>query len=218
VDALGRKFVFDESPRREEGEWVTLKGQRGDGQKVYAGKGTDWYKAHFREREAEHKTGPAETQKGRKGEQAGTATGASPSRPPLQGEESVVLRTGDPRAFATQAAAKEGGMSLMELFAQGEDAMYFEPAPVRATIAADCEIINSWLAYDDARPISVENEPKLYISERCQNLIQCLLNWSSQGGLENVWKDGVDALRYLAVIDPQYQDPKAPEVVGGRGW
>jgi len=192
VDRLGRKFVFDESPRKEEGDWVGDDGERGDGQRLFSGRGVNFYKQHIRAREREH------------------------------GQEAH-RRKGDPRAFATEAAARDGGQSLFELFLnEGKDVdaepMYFEPAKVRQTILLDLEKVNAELAYNEDKPISVENEPRLYISERCQNLIRALINWSPDQGSDSPWKDPVDTLRYLFDEPLNFVDPNVPEVVGGRGW
>lgn len=196
VDSWGRKFVYDESPRMEEGEWVTADGNRGDGQKLYAGRGSRFYKQYIRTREHEH------------------------GRQPIR-------RKGDPRAFAMKSAADDGGKNLFEIF-QSADAhepnsedfapMYFEPAMVRNRIALEIEVLNDAFAYDESRELSVENEPRLFISERCQNLIQAIVNWHPDQGEDSPWKDPIDALRYLFDEDLPYIDPKIPEVVGGRGW
>ena len=202
VDPLGRKWIFDESPRTEtEGEWVTADGERGEGQKVYAGMGTAWTAKYIWKREEEHN------------QEAGR-----PERP----ESWVARRVGDPRGFATQSATSDGATSYMDLFANGDPPMYWDPAPVRQTVNLDTEIISEWLSYDASRPLSVENEPKLFISDRCTNLIRSMLNYTPREDgtqdLQSPWKDPIDCLRYLAVIDPQYQDPNVPEIAGGRGF
>jgi hypothetical protein len=213
VDPLGRVFIYDESPRKEEGEWVTSDEEKGEGQTVYAGKGINWYKRHFRERERQHGMG----EQGNDGKLEGWKGDRTPAR-----------RIGDPRGFATQAAAKDGGSSLMEEFGK-EDVddpenpetagMVFEPAKVRARIAFEIEKVNDLLAYDPDKPIvCMVNEPRLYVSSRCQNLIRCMLNWAPDQGEDSPWKDPVDALRYLVAEPLYYQDPGVPEVVGGGGW
>jgi len=200
VDKLGRKFIFDESPRMEEGEWVGDDGQRGDGTRLYGGRGTDFYKGYIRVREHEH--------------------GVTATR-----------RFGDPRAFATEAAAKDGGRSLLELFRDcAEDepdpllaAMFFEPAKVMRSLLAEAasgslDKINDAFAYDSEKEITVENEPHLYVSDRCQNLIHALLNWDPAQGDKSPWKDPVDVLRYLFGEPLTYVDPTVPEIVTGKGW
>ena len=200
VDRLGRMFIFDESPRRAEGEWVTEDGEKGDGQRLYGGRGVNFYKGYIRAREREH------------GVQA-------------------LRRFGDPRAFATEAAAAEGGRSLFELFADEGDGeitpategMFWEPAKVMRSLAAEAacgslDKINDAFSYDVDKEISVENEPKLYISERCENLIRALLNWDPAQGEKSPYKDPVDVLRYLFGEQLYYSDPEVPECSGGCGW
>lgn len=192
VDQNGRVYVYDESPTFDEGQWVDDDGKAGDGQRMNAGKGTEWYKRTIRLREKAH--------------------GAQP-----------VKRKGDPRGFATEAAAKHGGNSLFELFAnegQGEllEPMIFSPAQVRNTILLDLEKVNDLLAYNPDKPITVENEPHLYITSNCQNLIRAMLNWDPAQGQNSPWKDPIDTLRYLVDEPLYYMDPDVPEVVGGRGW
>lgn len=190
VDADGNEYLFDESPRITEGEWVAADGAPGDGQKVFAGMGSNWYKRHIREREREHG---------------------------IEAEK----RFGDPRAFATAAAHADGGVNLFELFgADGEqpeeEAMTFYPAKIRQTVDMDLEMVVTKLAYDTQRPLTPENQPRLYISDRCQNIVRCWLNWD--GKQDSPFKDGVDAPRYLFCEETPYQDPNVPAVVGGGGW
>ena len=209
VDRRGRKFVFDESPRQDEGEWVTSDGKKGDGQLVYAGYGVNWYKNYIRQREREH--------------------GVTASR-----------RFGDPRAFATEAHSADGGMSLFDLFRQegeqGHEArgagreeggiyagMNWEPAKVKRSLLAEAasgslDMINTALGYDKDRPISAENEPRLYIHPRCVNLLRSLLNWDPSQGEKSPWKDLIDVLRYLFGEELYFVDPAVPEIVSGRGF
>ena len=201
IDKLGRRFVFDESPRVEEGEWVSDEGERGDGTRIYAGKGINFYKTLIRTRELEHMA-------------------------------EAFRRFGDPRAFATEAAAAGGGRSLLELFADYDEnnpdseataPMQFEAAKVMRSLLAESasgslDKINDALSYDETKELTVMNEPHLYISDRCQNLIKAMLNWDPLQGEKSAWKDPVDVLRYLFGEPLYYVDPNIPEIVGGRGW
>ena len=214
VDRRGRKFVFDESPRFDEGEWVTSDGRKGDGQTVYAGMGTNWYKNYIRQREREH----------------GCV---------------AVRRFGDPRAFATEGHSADGGMSLFDLFRQngatrtgvlpgrGEEReeeepgiygpMNWEPAKVKRSLLQEAasgslDMINTAFGYDRDKPISAENEPRLYIHPRCLNLIRAILNWDPIQGGDSPWKDPIDALRYLFGEELYWVDPEVPEIVAGRGF
>ena len=199
VDRMGRKFIIDESPRIDEGEWVNSAGQRGDGTKIYGGKGTDWYKAYIRLREKE--------------------LGAPALR-----------RFGDPRAFATEAAAEGGSRSLFELFAatgRGDNElagpMFWEPAKVKRSLVAEAatgslDKINDAFAWDDEKERTVENEPRLYVSDRCENLIRAITSWDPIQGESSPWKDPIDVLRYLFGEELYWVDPEVPEIVAGRGF
>lgn len=105
--------------------------------------------------------------------------------------------------------------------------MIFSPARIRQTIDMDLEMIVDKLAYDTQRAereataenptgLTPENQPKLYISDRCQNLIRGWLNWD--GKADSPWKDPVDGGRYLFCEPTFYQDPNVPMVSGGGGW
>lgn len=209
TDYLGRHFIVDESPRSTDGEWVTADGERGDGQYLFAGKGVDWYKAHIRRRERE---------------MFNVVKDEADPRPEWQ--RSSYSRVGDPRAFATEAASKEGGKSLMELFADVDPKaagnpdlarMDFEPARVGRRIGVEIEKINDLLAYDDTKPISVENEPHLYISDRCVNLITALVNWNEDQGDDSPFKDPIDTLRYLFAKEMRFIDPSGRVKTRGGG-
>jgi len=207
VDRLQRQFIIDEFPRMEDGEWVTTDGRAGEGQRRFAKLGIRDYKRIMREREAEH--------------------GCTP-----------VWRKGDPRAFATAAAAQDGGVTLFELFAQ-EDRMepdnilyapmHFDAAQIRQTVKLDIDKLKDLLAYNEdlaaenaARGINPptgltpDNEPHLYISDRCKNTIRCWEMWD--GTADHPAKDFCDATRYNFDVPAHYQDPNVPEIAGGVGW
>ena len=59
------------------------------------------------------------------------------------------------------------------------------------------------------------NEPKLYISRDCGNLIDCLQNVSSAGADKNKFKDPIDVLRYLITSDLSHVDEKTFAATGG---
>ena len=123
-----------------------------------------------------------------------------------EGDEVIEERLIDPRAGATQAAGKEGGTSLIELLDSDPDPMYFQPAP-GLRIEEGVALINDALAHDPGQPLSPINEPKLYVSKKCENLIYSLREWTGADGEKGASKDPIDCLRYLMVISPeQYED------------
>lgn len=217
VDENGIEYIFDECPNLDEGEWVDANGDEGEGTRVYGSVGVNFYKKLMRDRERGH--------------------GCEPAR-----------RFGDPRAFATQAAAAEGGTSLFELFMHDESEgragtplpadgsqrsasptgdsdlapMYFEPARIRQTVDLDLERFVTLLQFDREKferegTLTVENQPRLYISDRCQNFIRALLNFD--GDSKSPFKDPIDAgARYGFCEETPFLDPKQPEVIGGGAW
>jgi hypothetical protein len=156
IDDRSVQIVVGESPAPRDGEWVTADGMAGDAQKAFSEFGVDDYKKHIRECEATMAL-------------------------------DVLRRKGDPRAFGTEQMQAEGGMTYFELFARddsGRDAgcgtMFFEPAKIRATITDDLQDAGKLvdlLACDWEKEINATNHPHLLISDACQNLITCLLNW-----------------------------------------
>jgi phage terminase large subunit-like protein len=62
-------------------------------------------------------------------------------------------------------------------------------------------MISNALAYDTSKPVSPLNRPKLIISERCQNLIFALQNYTGKDGQKGAMKDPVDCLRYALQDD-----------------
>jgi hypothetical protein len=135
----------------------------------------------------------------------------------LEGEEIVEERFIDPRAGATQAASKEGGTSLIELLDSDPNPMFFQQA-AGLRIEEGVALINDALAHDPGQPLSILNEPKLYISKRCENLIYSLREWTGADGEKGASKDPIDCLRYLAVMQPEQYDEKSFKCKGGGSY
>lgn len=135
----------------------------------------------------------------------------------LEGEEKVEERYIDPRAGATQAAGKEEGTSLIELLDSDPDPMFFTPAP-GLRIEEGVALINDALAHDPSQPLSPINEPKLYVSKNCQNLIYSLREWTGADGEKGASKDPVDCLRYLMVVQPEEYDEDHYKCRGGGSY
>lgn len=173
VDEKGRKYVYREWPdRKTYGEWA-IPGEKPDGA-----------------------IGPAQNIGGGRGvEEVKSIIVAS------EAGEKIEERYIDPRAGATQAAGRDGGTSIIDLLEEGENAMHFLQA-AGISIANGLTIINDWLNYDQNEPISVLNEPGLFISSECSNLIYSLQEWTSRDGEKGATKDPIDTLRYLAVMEP----------------
>ena len=85
--------------------------------------------------------------------------------------------------------------------------MYFEQA-AGISVANGLTIVNDWLNYDQNEPVTAVNEPSLYISKQCGNLIYSLQEWTGRDGEKGASKDCIDTLRYLAVMEPIFVNDK----------
>jgi len=132
----------------------------------------------------------------------------------MEGDERILMRWMDPNYCKQPISKKEGQSNLLqEMAASG---MHFTPAvydPVGTGVAK----INDLLDWDDTEPLSPTNRPKLYISDRCENLLQSMTEYTGVSKAEQ-WKDFVDALRYVIVSSPGFVDDGGMEVVGGGSY
>jgi len=129
--------------------------------------------------------------------------------------ETVFERFIDPRLGAAEKQAANGATTIIS---ELDDAgMVFLPAP-GVEIENGLQLINGLLSYDENKPLSSLNAPKLYISERCQNLIYAMQEYTAKGGKEEASKDPIDCLRYLLVSQCSFVDPHAHKDVDDRTW
>jgi phage terminase large subunit-like protein len=135
----------------------------------------------------------------------------------LEEEEDIAERYIDPRAGATKSIGMEGGTALTELLDSGDNPMFFKPA-AGIKIDQGVSIINDWLCYDQSQPITYINRPKLFISSKCQNLIYSMKEWTGSDGDKGCSKDPIDALRYLAVMDPVFENEHSYKPIGGGSY
>lgn len=188
VDNNGNKYVYREWPDISMGEWA-LPDAKADG-----------------------KVGPAQTSDAGRG-----IDDYKNLILELEDGENIAERYIDPRAGATQAVGKEGGTSLIELLDEEPNSMYFNPS-AGIKVEQGIAIINDWLMHDITQPLSPINQPKLYISENCQNLIYSLREWTGKDKEAGATKDPIDALRYLAVMNPEYDGENSYKSVGGGSY
>jgi hypothetical protein len=129
----------------------------------------------------------------------------------LEDGEFIFERLIDPRLGAAPTQAKEGATSIIT---ELEDAgLTYLPAP-GLNVEHGLQLISSRLTYDVTQPISSMNGPKLYVSDRCENTIECIKNYTGAGATE-VWKDFIDCLRYalehgadfISKVDMKDQSP-----------
>lgn len=135
----------------------------------------------------------------------------------LENGEDISERYIDPRAGGTRAVTEDGGVTLIEMLDDGEIPMYFQPA-AGVKIDQGITLINDGFSYDMSQDISPLNKPKLYISDKCQNLIYSLKEWTGLDGDKGATKDPIDCLRYLMVMNPEYQGKDAMVSKGGGSY
>lgn len=119
----------------------------------------------------------------------------------LEGDEVMAERYIDPKAAGTPTASKEGGVTLLDLL--DDTGLTFVPA---ATVSVDERVllINDLLSYNKEMEISEDNTPRLFVSDRCQNLIYSLREWTGADGQKGASKDPIDCLGYITVMNPEF--------------
>jgi len=110
-----------------------------------------------------------------------------------EGEEDIFERLIDPRMGAALTPKVGGSTSIIT--EMDDLGMTFIPAPGLTKEHGE-QLINDALAYDTSKPIGALNHPKLYISDKCENLIECLMNYPANARQDCSFKDPVDCVRY----------------------
>ena len=108
--------------------------------------------------------------------------------------ETIFERLIDPRLGAALTQAKEGATSIISELE--EAGVSVTPAP-GLMIDHGLQLINNLLAYDANKPISSLNTPHFFISDRCEQTIYAMKNYTAAGGAGEACKDFIDLPRYL---------------------
>jgi len=115
----------------------------------------------------------------------------------------------DKRFANTTHTGRDGDTRLLEELLR-EGLRYVTPITKRVDMRNEIELgiqaINDFLNYDESRELDSTNMPHLYISDRCENLIECMENYTDEGGHDEVWKDYIDCVRILLEINPRVVD------------
>jgi len=115
--------------------------------------------------------------------------------------EKIEARFMDSRFANSSTMGKEMVTTLLEEC--GEVGMDFIPAPGEH-IDEGIDLINSLLDYNGDEEVSATNEPKLFVSEECPNLIYAMKEWTGQDGRHGATKDCIDVLRYATLAGLEY--------------
>lgn len=121
--------------------------------------------------------------------------------------EIIYERFIDPRMGAAEKQSEEGATTIISDL--DDQDMTVIPAP-GVDIDNGLQLINNLLAFDDSKPVDSLNSPCLFVSERCANLIYALTEYTAQGGRNEATKDPIDALRYIAVSNPEFVEFAKP--------
>lgn len=146
---------------------------------------------------AEGKPGPAQ-----RGQKKGILDYIEIMKDKERGDE-IAERFIDPRAGASEKQIDEGATNIIMDLAR-HDITVIPAAGI--DIESGLQLINNLLAWDETKPKDSLNSPKIYFSDRCQNMIQAMSEYSLEGGRGCAWKDPADCLRYLAISDLQHID------------
>ncbi len=132
----------------------------------------------------------------------------------LENDEDIFERIVDPRMGAATVREKEGESNIINTMANLDFVM--RPAP-GVEVEAGIAKINDALSWDDTEPMTDKNKPKLFVSDRCENMITCMLEYSGQSRAEH-FKDYIDCLRYLLVSGADHITDGSLVATGGGGY
>jgi hypothetical protein len=124
--------------------------------------------------------------------------------------EPIARRLFDPRLGGERVPNQDEGTSIIDLCAAASTDPEGRPmAPMYWDEASACgigegiQLINLALAYDDTRPVTMENCPRLYLVDDCQQLDLALSSYVPPPATSerNALKDPIDCLRYCLKDD-----------------
>lgn len=130
----------------------------------------------------------------------------------LEAEDKVDVfeRIIDPRLGASTVPGRQGATSIIS---EMQDAGMIMMAAPGLEVDHGLSLISEKLSYNEAEPISVTNHPELYISGNCEQLIECFKNYTGCSRSE-VWKDGIDVVRYLLETGADFIEAKSANESG----
>lgn len=119
--------------------------------------------------------------------------------------ETIFERIIDPRLGQAKYSSHTGQSSIIEDLA--DQGVICHPAP---GLHEDdgLQALQSKMAWINTKPLDAINRPHFYVSERCENIIWALQEYTGAQGPDEQAKDPIDVLRYAAVSDIYYVDPK----------
>lgn len=122
----------------------------------------------------------------------------------LEEGEEIFERLIDPRLGAAKYQTQNGASSIIEELADA--GLTFVPAP-GLDIEDGIQAIQTKMAYNVKQPVDGLNRPHLYISDRCDNLLLAIQEYTGEGGGDEATKDPIDCLRYAAIDGIRFIEP-----------
>jgi hypothetical protein len=116
----------------------------------------------------------------------------------VEGGEEIFERWMDSRYGNARTLGKESPTTLIDEMA--DLGMLFTATP-GDSIDEGVSMINDALSYNPEKPVDARNQPKLYISENCKNVIYALQTYTAADGKKGATKDFIDLLRYVCLSD-----------------
>jgi hypothetical protein len=148
--------------------------------------------------------------------------------------EEILSRRVDPRAAGSEHAQEQGAKTVVDLFAErvvgpaGEitEPMMLEPAYSGRSVGvgenaqigtglAEVNELLDWDPLDPNGPVPGINEPRLYVSTECEQVIWMMQTYTARGGAKGGCKDFADLVRYMALADLQYIGAEGMLATGG---
>ncbi len=126
--------------------------------------------------------------------------------------ETIFARYIDSRPASAPREEDDRPTTLLTQFE--EIGMVYLPAP-GDEIEEGVQDINDALDYNEDEVINEFNEPRLFISEDCANLIFAMGKWTGADGNKGATKDPIDLLRYYFRAGCEHYEAGAFESTGG---
>ena len=134
----------------------------------------------------------------------------------IEAGEEIHERWMDSRYGHSRTLGKEAPTTLIDEMAELD--MFFTATP-GDSIDEGVGMINDALSYNPEKPVDARNQPRLYISENCKNVIYALQTYTAADGIRSKGvKDWIDLLRYVCLSDAIYLDERSLKSRGGGSY
>lgn len=138
--------------------------------------------------------------------------------------EKIALRLIDPRGGGTDSLVAEDAVTIVEMMEEDHKdgkgntlvpPMYWEAAPGGGKVDLDIQLLDEWLDYDPAEPISVLNQPRWYVVEDLKQTILAYREFTGLGSDKDALKDIIDPDRYMVKSGYGHVSTESMKVRGG---